>query len=113
RFDHQVYWSGLSFRRRKTSTKPSSSKTRVSQARSSGRKREFFWLERQFLRSISLWAMFQSPQRRISQLRFFRSFKWARNFLRKRNLDACRCGPAEPEGRYTEMIHRDPKRASM
>ena len=44
RFDHQVYWSGLRFSRRNTSTKPSSSNTRVSQARSSGRKPEFFWL---------------------------------------------------------------------
>jgi len=37
-----VYCSGLALRRRNTSTKPRSSNTRVSQARSSGRKPEFF-----------------------------------------------------------------------
>src|SRR5512145_1922655 len=59
RFDHQVYCSGRSFSLRNTSTNPSSSNTRVSHARSSGRKPEFFWFERQFLRSTSLCAMFQ------------------------------------------------------
>ena len=66
RFDHHVYWSGRGSTRRNTSTKPSSSKTRVSQARSSGRKPEFFWLLRQFLRSICWCAMFQSPHSTIS-----------------------------------------------
>jgi hypothetical protein len=40
---------------------------RVIQARSSGRKPEFFWLLFQFLRSISLCAMFQSPQMTTSR----------------------------------------------
>src|SRR4029453_2476317 len=47
--------------------------TRVSQARSSGRKPEFFWLDFQFLRSISWCAMFQSPHRMTSWPLFFRS----------------------------------------
>jgi hypothetical protein len=28
------------------------------------------------------------------------------------NFDACRCGPAEPEGMYIEITHSLPKRAS-
>jgi hypothetical protein len=39
----------------------------VIQARSSGRKPEFFRLDFQFFRSISLWAMFQSPHRMTSR----------------------------------------------
>ncbi len=39
----------------------------VSQARSSGRNPEFFWLLRQLRRSIGWCAMFQSPQRMISR----------------------------------------------
>ena len=77
RFDHQVYWSGSRLIRRKTSTKPSSSNTRVSHARSSGRNPEFFWLLRQFLRSIGWCAMFQSPQRITS---------------RPASRSRCRCG---------------------
>ena len=60
---HQVYCSRARVdARRNTSTSRASSNTRVSQARSSGRKPEFFWLPFQFFRSISLCAMFQSPQ---------------------------------------------------
>ena len=67
RFDHHVYCSGRGSTRRNTSTNPSSSNTCVSHARSSGRKPEFFWLLRQFFRSIGWCAMFQSPQRMISR----------------------------------------------
>ena len=112
RFDHHVYRSGRGSRRRNTSTKPRSSNTRVSHARSSGRKPEFFRLLRQFLRSISRCAMFQSPQRTISRF-CFRSFaRCGRNASRKRNFDACRCGPLEPEGRYTLMTVSAAKWAS-
>src|SRR5258706_15874260 len=112
RLDHQVYWSGFAFSFLNTSTKPRSSNTPVSQARSSGRKPEFFRLERQFLRSISLWAMFQSPHRMISCFLSFNFFRWRRKSFRNLNLDACRCAPAEPEGMYSETTHRLPKRAS-
>src|SRR5256886_8846726 len=63
RFDHQVYCFGRGSTRRKTSTKPTASNTSVSQARSSGRNPEFLRFPRQFSRSISLCAIFQSPQR--------------------------------------------------
>src|SRR5437879_9236475 len=112
RFDHQVYWPGFWLRRLKTSTKPSPSNTPVSQARSCGRKPEFFWFDLQLLRSISWCAMFQSPHRMISQPRCLSFIRCLRKTLRKRNLDFCRCGPAEPEGRYTETTHSLPKRAS-
>ena len=67
RLDHQVYCSGRGSTLRNTSTKPSSSNTRVSHARSSGRKPEFFWLLRQFFKSMFWCAMFQSPHRMISR----------------------------------------------
>src|SRR5690606_40906184 len=67
RLDHQVYCSGSWFTTRKASTKPTSPNSLSIHALSSGRKPEFFWLERQFLRSISLWAMFQSPQMRSEE----------------------------------------------
>ena len=54
-------------RARNTSTKPSSSNTRVSHARSSGRNPEFFWLLRQLRRSIGWCAMFQSPHSTTSR----------------------------------------------
>ncbi len=66
----------------------------------------------QFLRSISLWAMFQSPHRMNSWPRSCSLRRWTRNCFRKRNLEAWRCGPAEPDGRYTEITHSLPKRAS-
>src|SRR3990170_3809207 len=66
RLDHQVY-------RSVSSTKPTSSNTFVSQSRSSGRKPEFFWLERQFFRSICRCAMFQSPHRITSRRERLRS----------------------------------------
>src|SRR3989344_5158674 len=97
RFDHQVYWSGLVFRVRNTSTQPNSSKIFVSQARSSGRKPEFFWFARQFFKSISLCAMFQSPQRMYSRPSRRSFCNTGRKWSRKRNFDACRCGPAEPD----------------
>src|SRR5258706_2926970 len=105
RLDHQVYWSGFAFSFRKTSTKPRSSNTALSQARSSGRKPEFFRLERQFLRSISLWAMFQSPHRMISCFLSFNFFKCRKKFFRNLNLEAWRCRPAEAEGRYSDTTH--------
>jgi len=53
---------GRASTRRKTSTHPNSSNTRVSHARSCGRKPEFFRFDRQFFRSISRCAMLTSPQ---------------------------------------------------
>jgi hypothetical protein len=47
------------------------------QARSSGRKPEFFRLPFQFLRSISRWAMFQSPHSRTSRPHA-RASRWGR-----------------------------------
>jgi hypothetical protein len=47
-----------------------SSSRRVIQARSSGRKPLFFWLPRQFLRSISWCAMLTSPTRMNSRSAF-------------------------------------------
>ena len=85
--------------RRNTSQKPWDSKTRVSHSRSSGRKPEFFRFERQFLRSISLWAMFQSPQITNSRphARIASSFGMKRSM--KENLRACAASPLEPDGR--------------
>ena len=96
RFD-QVYWSGWSFSLRNVDEAELVEHAR-SHARSSGRKPEFFWFERQFLRSISLCAMFQSPHRMISWLRC-QPLQMNQEVLGKRNFDACRCGPAEP-GRH-------------
>src|SRR5688572_6488245 len=112
RFDHQVYWSGWLLRRRNTSTKPISSKTCEIQVRSSGRKPEFFWLERQLRRSISLCAMFQSPQSTTSRPHLTSACRCGLTASRKRNLASCLSGELEPEGKYTEITARLPKRAS-
>ena len=61
RFDHHVYSGASGLIARNASTHWCSPNRRSSHARSSGRNPEFFWFERQFFRSISLCAMFQSP----------------------------------------------------
>src|SRR3970040_1432775 len=99
RLDHQVYCSGFAFSVRNTSTKPRSSNTFVSQARSSGRKPEFLRLARQFFRSISWCARFQSPHRITSRPLFFSFLSCGREASRNLNFEDFRCGAAEPEGR--------------
>src|SRR5471030_2567922 len=99
RLDHHVYLSGLLLRRRKTSTKPTSSNTCVIHVRSSGRKPEFFWFERQLRRSISLCAMFQSPHSTTSRPHLTSACRWGRTSSRKRNLASWRSGELEPEGK--------------
>jgi hypothetical protein len=97
RFDHHVYCSGRGSTRRKTSTKPSSSNTRVSHARSSGRNPEFFWLLRQFLRSMGWWAMFQSPHRMISRFARRSFARCGRNSLEETGLTPP-VQPLDPDG---------------
>src|SRR6266851_2544527 len=111
RFDHQVYCSGRGSTRRNTSTQPTLSNASVSQARSSGRKPEFFRLERQFFRSVSLWAMFQSPQRTNSRPLAISFFSTGMNSSRNRNLACCLSSELDPEGRYTETTESPPKSA--
>jgi hypothetical protein len=111
RLDHHEYCSGRGSSRRNTSTQPRSSITPESHARSSGRKPEFFWFERQFFRSISLWAMFQSPQTTTSRpLRASASMR-GRKRSRKLNFAARRSSELEPEGRYSDTTLRFPKSA--
>ena len=73
--------------------------TPSTQARSSGRKPGFFWFERQFSRSMGLWAMFQSPQ--ITTSRPERASSVSRGMKRsmKLNLAARRSSELDPEGR--------------
>src|SRR6266513_3588547 len=111
RFDHQVYCSGRGSTRRNTSTQPTSSKISVSHARSSGRNPEFFRFERQFFRSISLWAMFQSPQRTNSRPLALRFLSTGMNSPRKRNFERCLSTELDPEGRYTDTTESPPKSA--
>src|SRR6266511_856667 len=111
RLDHQVYCSGRGSTRRNTSTQPSFSKISVSQARSSGRKPEFFRFERQFFRSISLWAMFQSPQSTSSRPLAMSFFSTGVNSSRNRNLACCLSSELDPEGRYTDTTESPPKSA--
>src|SRR5690606_5957856 len=108
RLDHQVYWSDSWLSTRKASTQPTSSNNSVSQARSSGRKPEFFWLPRQFLRSISLWAMFQSPQMMYSRplLRYSRRMGMSRSMTL--NLICWRSSDDEPDGMYSDTTDRRP-----
>src|SRR6266478_4265108 len=111
RFDHHVYCSGRGSTRRKTSTQPSLSNVSVSHARSSGRNPEFFRFERQFFRSISLWAMFQSPQRTNSRPLALSFFSTGMNSPRKRSLACCLSSELDPEGRYTDTTESPPKSA--
>ena len=62
--------------------------------------------ERQFLRSISLCAMFQSPHRMISRPLSASSSRCGRNTLMKRNLDAWRCGAGRARGQV-DRDHRE------
>src|SRR5687768_18311842 len=112
RFDHHVYWSGSALIERNASTKATSPNNSSSHARSSGRKPEFFWLERQLRRSISLCAMFQSPQSTTSRPHLTSACRCGLTASRKRNLASCLSGELEPEGKYTEITARLPKRAS-
>ena len=66
---------------------------------SSGRKPEFFWLERQFFRSICWWAMFQSPPENDFLLSILQFFQVQKEILQKPEFGRWRCGLAEPEGR--------------
>src|SRR5437879_6268982 len=111
RFDHQVYCLGRGSTRRNTSTQPTPSKVSVSQARSSGRNPEFLRFPRQFSRSISLCAMFQSPQRTNSRPLALNVFSVGVNSSRKRNFARCLSSELEPEGRYTETTESPPKSA--
>src|SRR6266403_6237514 len=106
RLDHQVYCSGSWLRRRNTSTYPSLSSTPENHSRSSGRKPEFFWLERQFLRSISLCATFQSPQSMTSRPLCASLCNCAMKRSMKLNLIARRSAELEPEGTYTDTMLR-------
>ncbi|CAM5299629.1 hypothetical protein STENM327S_08805 [Streptomyces tendae] len=70
RYDHHEYGpstSGCSARTTSTYPPSAGSRTRLSHSRSSGRNPEFFLLARQFFRSASRWAMFQSPQTTTSR----------------------------------------------
>src|SRR6266568_2869912 len=96
RFDHQVYCLGRGSTRRNTSTQPSLSNTSLSQARSSGRNPEFLRFPRQFSRSISLCAMFQSPQRTNSRPLALSSFSVGMNSSRKRNFACCLSSGLDP-----------------
>src|SRR5882672_7103566 len=111
RFDHQVYCLGRGSTRRNTSTQPIPSKVSVSQARSSGRNPEFLRFPRQFSRSISLCAIFQSPQITNSRPLDLSFFSTGMNSPRKRNLARCRSSELEPEGRYTDTTESRPKSA--
>src|SRR6266853_4886323 len=111
RFDHQVYWRGLGSTLRNTSTQPTLSKVSVSQARSSGRNPEFLRFPRQFSRSISLCAMFQSPHRTNSLPLALRSFRTGMNSSRKRNFARCLSSELDPEGMYTDTTESAPKSA--
>src|SRR5258705_5029662 len=102
RFDHQVYCLGRGSTRRNTSTQPIVSKVCVSQARSSGRKPEFLRLPRQFSRSISLCAMFQSPQITNSRPLLRSFFRTGMNSSRNLNFARCLSSELDPEGRYTD-----------
>src|SRR5450830_123735 len=103
------FCGGIRVQSAETSTQPCSSNKRVSHARSSGKKPEFFWLLFQFFKSISLWAMFQSPQITSSLPSAMRSAKCGKNSSIKRNLASCRSGEEEPDGQYTEITDRSPK----
>src|SRR5713101_6543584 len=111
RFDHQVYCRGLGSTLRNTSTQPTPSKVSVSQARSSGRNPEFLRFPRQFSRSISLWAMFQSPHRTNSRPLALSFLSTGMNSPRKRNLACCLSSELDPEGRYTDTTESPPKSA--
>src|SRR5438094_4950466 len=111
RFDHQVYCLGRGSTRRNTSTQPTLSKVSVSQARSSGRNPEFLRFPRQFSRSISLCAMFQSPQRTNSRPLALSFFSTGVNSSRKRNFACCRSSELDPEGMYTDTTESAPKSA--
>src|SRR5258706_6234535 len=112
RLDHQVYCPERGSRRRKTSTQPTSSNTSLSHARSSGRNPEFFRFERQFFRSISLWAMFQSPHRTNSRPLALSSFSVGMNSSRKRNFARCLSSELDPEGRYAATTESLPSGSS-
>ena len=60
-------------------------------------------LLRQFLRSISLWATFQSPHRMISRPLALSSSRWRLNCSMKMNLARWRSSDELPEGTYSEM----------
>src|SRR5437667_10490730 len=111
RFDHHVYCSGRGSTRRNTSTQPTLSNTSVSHARSSGRKPEFLRFPRQFSRSISLCAMFQSPQRTNSRPLALSFSSTGKNSSRKRNFARCLSSELDPEGRYTDTTESPPKSA--
>src|SRR5438132_13246504 len=111
RFDHQVYCLGRGSTRRNTSTQPTSSKVLVSQARSSGRNPEFLRFPRQFSRSISLGAMFQSPHRTNSRPLALSFLSIGMNSRRNRNFASCLSSELDPEGRYTDTTESPPKSA--
>src|SRR6266571_266980 len=111
RFDHQVYCLGRGSMRRNTSTHPTPSKVSLSQARSSGRNPEFLRFPRQFSRSISLWAMFQSPHRTNSRPLALSFFSVGMNSSRNRNFACCLSSELDPEGRYTDTTESAPKSA--
>src|SRR5258707_13945310 len=111
RFDHQVYCLGRGSTRRKTSTQPTASNASVSQAHSSGKNPEFLRFPRQFSRSISLCAMFQSPHRTNSLPLALRSFSTGMNSSRKRNFACCLSSELDPEGMYTDTKESAPKSA--
>ncbi len=70
----------------------------MSQARSSGRNPEFFWFERQFFRSISRCAMFQSPHRMNSRPEALISRSFGMKRFMKENLRSSASSPEVPEG---------------
>src|SRR6266850_3715021 len=111
RFDHHVYCPGLGSTRRNTSTQPTLSKVSESHARSSGRKPEFFRFERQFFRSISWCAMFQSPHRTNSRRLALSFLSTGMNSARKRNFACCLSSELDPDGRYTDTTESAPKSA--
>ena len=69
------------------------------QARSGGRNPELLRLPRQFFRSISLWAMFQSPQMMNSRRRRRIAARVCSKRRMKSYLTSWRTSPEVPEGR--------------
>src|SRR6478736_779737 len=107
RFDHQVYSTASGFSARKLSTQPLLSSA-SSQARSSGRQPEFFWFEVQFLMSLRVWTMFQSPQITYWRPLASHSAKIGAIQSMTLNLNCWRSSPDEPDGTYNDTTLKLP-----
>src|SRR5699024_9188504 len=115
--DHHVYGpTSPGCKARTTSTYPASSKTRDNHSRSSGKNPEFLRLFRQFFKSASVCAIFQSPHttksRPCASTCARRSTKYGRNDFMNLSFSSSRSVPTSPACKYTLATVTDPTSAS-